>query len=115
MSGYSGHVEFDFSIERFKNLKTGELIPANKVAESEEESMFEYQTINLEIQGRAYFSPGSTSGHPDDSYPEESDSEIIAAFDSSGKEWSNFLTKEETQYILDEMIEIISDKYYSGN
>lgn len=99
--GYSGTASFDFEIERFKNKKTGELtayvLPGN-------EDDYEYQLLTLNVEGRSYFQEGRLSGPPENCYPDEGDTEIMAAVGPDGKDWTAKLTHSE-MFTIQDMIE----------
>lgn len=99
---YSGRTSFDFEIERYKNIFTGELVLPDNV--SEDDFNFEYQTITLRVEGRSYFQSGKYSGPPENCYPDEGDTECEAVIGPDDKDWDHLLTASERCTIL-EMIQ----------
>lgn len=73
MSNYNGTAKIDFHINRIKDLETDayRLFREGDDPEREEE-------LELEIEGRSYFQRGRTSGPPENCYPDEGETEILA-------------------------------------
>jgi hypothetical protein len=110
MSGYAGNTSFEFEIERYKDHDTGELLASIKGTNQAEAIMeddgfeYEYCPIVLQIEGRSYFAPGRLHGRPEDCYPDEGETEIMAVVGPDGKDWESQLTDEERDMII-EMIQ----------
>ena len=98
---YSVEPSFSFEIERYKNKTSNEYITLDKLNGNEE--LYEYTTINLDIEGKFFFCSGKLSGPPEDCYPSESDTEIISVIDDDGNDWYNLLTENEVNNILMEI------------
>lgn len=119
MSGYSGEASFVFEIERYKNKQTGDILSVD-AAETEAkghpfgdewfEMNYEYQVINLDIEGSSYFQPGRLHGHPDNCYPDEGETEITSVVGPDGQDWESKLTESER----DSVIEMIQDQVVDG-
>ncbi len=107
MGGYSGETELDFEIERYKDKQTGKYI-AYLLEENEER--YEYTTITLKVEGRAYFQPGRTWGLPENCYPDEGEVEIKQAIGPDGQDWQSQLTHAEH----DALIEMIDENVRDG-
>ena len=104
MKKYSGTASFEFEVERYKSVATGELISADNYPDDAEESNYEYQIIKLAVEGSSYFAPGKTYGLPENCYPDEGDTEITSVIGPDGKDWSDKLSDSENDSIL-EMIQ----------
>lgn len=111
MAGYSGNASFDFEIERYKDKESGELIALDLVP-NEDDFEYEYQTITLKVEGRAYYAPGRTYGPPENCYPDEGETEIEKVLGPDGQDWEDKLTKSEMESILEEIQETVSS--YDG-
>jgi hypothetical protein len=96
------HVNFNFTIDRFINLETKEMV--NQVS-SDDESNFQYLPIDLSVEGSYYFRPGKYSGPPEHCYPDESEAEILSLTDSDGQDWTNQISTKEESIILDSIAE----------
>ena len=105
--GYSGSSTFNFEIERYFSFESKEYLLETQLPETESDdnfnSKFEYQTINLEVSGSSWYSPGESSRLPEDCYPDEGDTEIDSVLGPDGKDWYNLLTKEEIEDIYTEL------------
>lgn len=112
MSGYSGNASFDFEIERYKDKESGELLLLDLVPDQEDDFEYEYQVLTLKVEGRAYYSPGRTSGPPEDCYPDEGDTEIEKVTGPDGQDWQDQLTDREVDMILGQIQEAVSS--YDG-
>lgn len=108
MSGYSGEASFDFEIERYKDNVTGKYIAY--VLGEVDEKRYEYTTITLKVEGRAYFQPGRISGLPENCYPDEGEVEIKHAVGPDGNDWQDQLTHAEH----DALIEMIDGNVKDG-
>jgi hypothetical protein len=103
-SRYSGSVSFSYEIERYKDKESGEFILENDLPPDDDEGFeFEYTLILLTIKGSSYYDPGSFSGPPENSYPEEEDTEIESITDSDGNDWEYRITESERSYILEDI------------
>lgn len=100
MSRYSGNSSFEFEIERYKDKDTGELLTYDKIEDDSEEFEYEYTTFSLQVEGRSYFEPGKFSGHPENCYPDEGDTEILSVTGEDGKDWEDQLTDEERGCVI---------------
>jgi hypothetical protein len=107
--GYAGSASFEFEVERYLNVKTGELIFEDSLPEDAEESDFEYQCIELSVEGHSYFTSGRTQGDPDDAFPDEGDTEITSIQGPGGEDWSNKISDSERDKILDQLAELSKD------
>ena len=94
---YNGSATIDFHINRIKDLETDQyrLMREGDDPEREEELL-------LEIEGRSYFQSGRTYGPPEDWYPDEGETEILAV-KWNGKVFPWELTDEEKEQ-AEEMI-----------
>lgn len=81
-NGYSGKTKFEFQVERDDKL------------------------ISLTVEGNSSFQYGRYSGPPEDSYPDEGETEITSIVGPDNENWSNKITDEEADVIL----EMIQDK-----
>jgi len=108
--GYAGSASFEFEVERYMNVKTGELILEDSLPEDAEESDFEYQCIELSVEGHSYFTPGRTQGDPDDCYPDEGETEITSIQGPDGKDWSDKISDYERNRIYDEIVESANEE-----
>jgi hypothetical protein len=96
MSGYSGEVDIEFVIERYKNPVTFKLMVED---ESDENTLYEQVEITLKVEGSSYFTPGKFSGPPENCDPDEGETEVISIVDSSGKDWYDLVTASEMESI----------------
>ena len=112
--GFSGKSSFDFEIERYKNIATGNLITAEEsenIENWEEVSkQYEYMIINLSISGDAYFSPGRTNCSNDDAYPDEGECNISSVIGPDNKDWENILTESERDDIINQITEGVQEE-----
>jgi hypothetical protein len=104
MPGYSGSTRFSFEIERYRNRVTGVMYTEE---EADAEDGFEYQVLQLSVEGTAYYQPGKTYGPPEDCYPAEDDVELTSVVDMEGKDWKDRLTKSETDVMQVMVIDLI--------
>jgi hypothetical protein len=89
---YSGSTKFNYPIYR------------NTPDDTEAE-------IVLQVVGRSYFAQGRNAMDPDDSYPDEGDTEIISILGPDNKDWEDQLSMiEKTQ-----IIEMITENVASGD
>lgn len=101
MSNYSGETSFEFEIERAKNIDTGEIATLDsKEANEWCGGATDYVTFLLQVEGRAYFQRGKTSGLPENCYPDEGEVEIKTVIGPDGKDWEDKLTESEKETIL---------------
>ncbi len=105
MSSYSGSASFTFEVERYKNRDTGELVVADLVPESADELEYEYQLIKLKVEGTSYFQSGRYYGPPENCYPDEGDTEITSVIGPNKENWSQKLSSEEEDKIIDMITE----------
>ena len=110
MKSYSGTASFEFEVERYKSVSTGELVTADNYPDDAEESDYEYQLIKLNVEGSSYFTPGRTHGLPENCYPDEGDTEITSVIGPDGKDWSANLSDSENDSIL----EMIQEQAHEG-
>lgn len=99
MSNYNNKTQFEFQIERLKD-KDGKFVDEGKLPANFNESDYEYKTISIQINGRAFFQAGNLSGLPEDCYPDESEVEIISALGPNKEDWQDRLSSSEYQDIL---------------
>lgn len=95
------HVNFNFTIDRFINLETREMVDQSP----SDEGSFQYLPIDLKVEGSYYFRPGKYSGPPESCYPDESEAEILSLTDSDGQDWTNQISTKEESIILDSIAE----------
>jgi hypothetical protein len=109
--GWGGSVEFDYEIERYKDKESGELYTETQVEEigGDIDSKYEGVTINLSIEGSAHYTPGYTSGLPENCYDSDSDSEIESVTGPGKEDWYNKLSSKELEDITDKLIEQVQD------
>jgi len=103
MKKYSGNASFEFEVERYKNKITSELTAEDM---SDNEEMFDYITVKLQVEGSSYFSPGRTYGEPGDCYPDEGETEISSVMGPNKEDWEEKLSDKEH----DQIIEMIEEK-----
>lgn len=108
---YSGKTNFEFYLERFKNKISNEILPLDQV-KPEDEYLFDYEEIILQVEGSSYFSPGSFGGAPENSYPAEGDTDIISVIGPDQKSWEEKLTEEERERILTMIEEKVQNQDY---
>ena len=101
MANYNGETSFEFEIERAKNIDTGEIATLDsKEANEWCGGATDYVTLTLQVEGRAYFQRGRTSGLPENCYPDEGEVEIKTVIGPDGKDWEGQLTDDERENIL---------------
>lgn len=110
MSNYNNKTQFEFQIERFKD-KDGKFIDEGKLPVNFNESDFKYETISIQINGRAFFQAGNFSGLPENCYPDESEVEILSALGPNKEDWFDKLSSSEYQ----DIISIIEEKCSSDD
>tara|TARA_B110000503_G_C7012582_1_gene356334 strand:+ start:84 stop:491 length:408 start_codon:yes stop_codon:yes gene_type:complete len=110
MSNYNNKTQFEFQIERLKD-KDGKFIEEGKFPVNFNESDFEYETISIQINGRAFFQSGNFSGLPENCYPDESEVEILSALGPNKEDWLDKLSSSE--YL--DIISIIEEKCSSDD
>lgn len=98
MSNYSGSTSFEFEVERYVSPKDGSLLTSDQV--SDDDPDVEYKIVKLNVEGSSYFQAGKHYGPPENCYPDEGDTEITKVVDTAGKDWSDLLTEEEKNSIL---------------
>ena len=108
MAGYSGSTSFDFEIERFKDRDSDNLVTPDGAKPVLDDLEYDYQLITLKVKGNSYFTPGRTYGPPEDSYPDEGDTEIESVVGPDGKDWQDKLTKEEEDQIMQMIAERVA-------
>jgi len=108
---YSGSIDFDFEIERYKNLKTGEYLLYKDVPSEDidNEELYDYQVITLKVSGNGHHYPGKYHGPWEDSFPDDTECEIESVTDSQNNDWSAKLTEPESSYLKEVLIEKIQD------
>ena len=104
--GWGGSVEFDYEIERYEHKETGEILTEDEKCEAagDDDSMYESITISLTVEGSAHYTPGYTSGLPENCYPDDSDCEIEKVTGPDKKDWYDKLTQREIDRIMEELI-----------
>jgi len=104
---YNGRETFNFSILRYRNPITNELV----IFDNSEESWDEVE-IDLSITAFAYFQAGVYSGPIEDSYPDESDFEIEEIIDLTNNQTfsADQLIELEKENILIETIDLIKER-----
>ena len=101
MKSYSGNASFEYEVERYKNVLTGELIYNDDVPADAEESDYEYQCITLFIEGQSYYVPAKTYGDPFSCFPSDGETEITSILDAENQDWSNKISDSEKDHIID--------------
>jgi len=103
-SGYNGKTTIDFHINRIKDLQTDQyrLMREDDDPDREEE-------LELQIEGRSYFTPGKYWGPYENSYPDEGETEILS-ITWNGKEFPWDLTKEEKEQAEDMICNAVQDQ-----
>jgi hypothetical protein len=103
---YRGYATIDFCILRYKNQNSNQLITYDKVPPDCNWDEWEEIEFQLKIRGFHYYDPGVYSGPYEDSYPMESDTEILDVYTPE-----SFLTQltDESQLTDDEIL-LIKDK-----
>lgn len=111
----AGSISFEYDIERYKNTKTKEYFTFEQLTpeDRDNEELYSYAVISLDVSGNGSFSPGKYYGPWEDSYPDESDCEIVSAIDAEGKDWAGDLTESEISSIEDHIINFFVDNKYS--
>ena len=106
-SGWGGSVSFEFEIERYQDKESGELYTDAEVEEigGDIDSKYECVTIELSVEGEAHYTPGYTSGLPENCFPDDSDSDIESVIGPDKKDWYAKLTTSEVKCITDKLIE----------
>jgi hypothetical protein len=99
----SGSANFYYDIERYIDRITGDIYREEGVVGIE--SDYDYKSISLYISGYSYYTPARTNCLPEDSYPEEGETEILSATDCKGKDWRAELSDSEVDSILELIIE----------
>lgn len=66
---------------------------------------YTYCLISIKVEGNYSYVPARINCRIDDSYPAESESEIISAVDENGKDWVNELTNDEVEDIIQLLID----------
>ena len=110
MKKYSGSASFTFEIERYKNNQTGEFIFIDSLPEGKDND-YTYTITLLEVEGNSYFHPGKYHGPPEDSYPDEGETEITSVVGPDGKDWSATLSDSENDSILEKIQEDAQDGF----
>lgn len=114
---FSGTVNFDFEIERYRDRDTNELVTYNDSIHWDDENFeFIYETISLNIIGHSSYQAGRSYGPPEDCDPSEGDTQIESALGPDGKDWTSKLTAEELSSILLEIQEgVMPDDDYDDD
>lgn len=99
MSNYNNSTSFEFQIDRLKD-KAGKLHHEDELLAHFNESDYEYKSIPIQVNGRAFFQEGRFSGLPEDCYPDESEIEIISALGPDKEDWLDKLSSSEYQDII---------------
>lgn len=109
--GWGGSADFEFEVERYKNKSNGEYYSEADVAEYDGDSPdFELVTIELSIEGTAHYTPGYTSGLPENCYPADSDSELTKVIGPNKEDWYHKITDDERDSMLAILAEKIQDQ-----
>jgi hypothetical protein len=121
--GYSGTTSFEYEVERYRHKQSGELVSSKEVEDKAHDNPmlgddwielnYDYEVVTLQIEGRAYFTPGKYSGLPEDCYPDEGDVEITSCIGPDGSDWENKLTKYENDQIINQIDEQVQEGDYS--
>lgn len=104
---YSGNISFEFYIERYKNKITGEVVTD---VLPKDEYLFDYEEVTLQIKGSSFFAPGNTFGRPEDSYPDEGNTEIESVIGPDQLDWEDKLTAKEREGIIQTIIYQVSSQ-----
>ena len=111
--GWSGGGSFVFEVERYLHLPTGEYfqvgsaqVPSD-VDERPEEWV--YQEIPLTITGCGYYTPGYTTGLPEDCYPDEGSLEVESILGPDGTDWEDTVTPQERKTIEERLVAFCKD------
>lgn len=115
----SSNCDFTFYIDRWlhpssNNLLSLQEMQALNIAENEAE----HHVITLNVTGWACCVEGNTSALPENSYPDEFDSEITSVTDENENDWLDRLTKFEINQIEDKLydeMEYQSSSYDDSN
>lgn len=94
---YAGSTVIKFTVERIKDNNSDEI-----------------QEIELEVYGRASYTPGVTWKKPEDCYPDEGEVSIISITGPKGQAWSESdLTKKEYDAIIEKIDDSVKcdDRY----
>ena len=107
----SGSVEFEFDIERYKNIETDEYFTFEELSpeDRDNEELYSYNVITLNVSGNGYFTPGKYHGPWEDSYPDDGECEIESAIDADDKNWHSSLTSSEVSSIEEKLMDKIMD------
>jgi hypothetical protein len=109
--GYGGNCCCSVIIDRYKDLDTGKLYTEREIEEFDLDKKFEYQEVELDVEGNAYYIPGCLDRAPEDCYPDDSNLEIESVTDEDGNDWEPKLTKDEIEMIEDKIINLVKDPY----
>jgi hypothetical protein len=103
--GYSGSTSFTFTIERYVDNITNNIISIEDIdsnlSESDIEEKYTLNSFDLEVEGNSWYSPGVYSRAPEDCYPDEGDTEIESVKGPDGEDCRNLLTSEEENKIIE--------------
>lgn len=124
MKGYSGTTSFEFEVERYKHKQTGEYRSIKEVDKELADNpmlgddwldlTYDYECITLQVEGRAYFTPGKFYGLPENCYPDEGDVEMTSCIGPDGKDWENQLVDSEYDNIISMIDEQVQEGDYDG-
>lgn len=90
------HIEFGYITERYTHPSIEGMITLDEVkAKNLQDDQADVKVINLYVEGWSSYTPGYTSGLPEDCYPDESDSEIKKIVDDDGNDWFPLLSAKE--------------------
>lgn len=110
---YSGSTSFEFEVERLKHVMSEEYLPVD--SDVDDNPMYEYVCLSLEVEGDSSFTPGKTYGLPEDCYPDEGETEITKVIGPDGKDWENKLTSSERDRIIEMIDESIRTNDYDAD
>lgn len=108
---YSGSTSFRFEIERYRNKETGSLLPYQEFMD-DAGSEYEYTIVSLFVEGQSYFTAGRYSGPPEDSYPDEGDTEIMSVTGPDEADWEDQLTDPEKESVLEDIKSRVQEQDY---
>lgn len=104
---YSGNVSFEFEIERYKNKVSGVFVTD---VNPDNEYLFDYELILLQVKGNSHFTSGRYHGAPESCYPDEGDTEIESVTGPDQLDWEDKLTASERERIMTMIVEQIQDQ-----
>lgn len=99
MSGYKGSATITFYVNRVKDANGKWQVP---------KPQDDWEELELEVHGTAYFQPGKLYGPPENCYPDEGQSEI-ESITLDGKPWDGELTDKETERAEEKLDESVRE------